>query len=101
MSPRRRLPSAFCLLPPAVCKKAPGEMIHRRLSEISRFRNCELVARTAAVATSAATTTASAIFAWLGFVNVQRASVQVHTIELLNRSRAFFLRRHLDKTKAA
>src|SRR2546426_1370996 len=53
----------------------------------------ELVPR-AAVATA---TTTTAIFAWLGLVDVQRASAQIRSVELLDRRSAFFLGRHFDE----
>src|SRR6267143_443011 len=63
--------------------------------EALRRINFYLVTR-AAVATAAI---AAAIFAGLGFVNLQRTSAQVFTIELRDSSSAFFLGLHLDKTK--
>ena len=54
---------------------------------------------TAAKITSAATTTA--IFAWLGFIHLQSAAVDLLTIKLVNSCRSFGVGLNLDKRESA
>src|SRR5688572_19662129 len=89
------LPFAFFLLP-YLRQRPPAESLHRGPSSVrNRLRTIYLPARTAAtVATAAAiastAATAAAIFAWLGFVDVQGAAAHVLAIKLRNRRIAFF-----------
>jgi hypothetical protein len=76
--------------------KPPDEYSCRRLclKESPEVSSGELVARTAAIATSAET---AAIFTRFGFADVQRAPANLTAIELLNRRIAFFFGRHFDE----
>jgi hypothetical protein len=58
-------------------------------------------ATTATAAAKATTATAAAIFARLGFVNVQRPTVDFLTVKLSDSCLALFLAGHFDKAKAA
>jgi hypothetical protein len=55
----------------------------------------------AAKAATTATAAASAIFAWLGFIDVQVATIDFFSIELSNGSLALFFRGHFNEAEAA
>jgi hypothetical protein len=59
-----------------------------------------VAAATAAVASATTTATAGAVFARLGFIDVQSAATDFTTVELLNRSSALFSAGHFDKAEA-
>src|SRR6185369_779334 len=54
---------------------------------------------TAAAITAKATATAAAIFAWARFVDFQRATSNFLPVELFNRCRRFFFRRHFHESE--
>ena len=81
-----RLTYRECGLNHCLNKKAPGAIFRAEGLREAVIRY--LVAR-AAIATAATT---AAIFAGLGFIDVQRPSAQVFAVKLLNGSSAFFLR---------
>jgi hypothetical protein len=86
--PSRRFKEAIQVALPANGEKPSVEISADGFYQL-QISDYWLVTR-AAVAT--ATTTAAAIFAGLGFVDVQSPSGHVLTIELLDSSSAFFLR---------
>jgi len=54
-------------------------------------------AATAITTKATSTATAGAIFAWSCFVDFQRATSNFPSVELFNRCRRFFFRRHFDE----
>src|SRR6185369_10146268 len=54
---------------------------------------------TAIAAKAASTTTTATIFAWAGLVDFQRATGNFLSVELFNRCRRFFFRRHFHESE--
>ena len=99
-SQKEKKASGRLLAPEALCERVAG-MRMELVAGVAAVAAASTTIATATATSAETTTTTASIFARFSFVDVQRTSINLMAVKLLNRRIAFFFGRHFHEGKAS